>query len=107
MKESSKEVSLLKRQEEKTQTEGWADVIMGTNGKAGDAVHVGSVPNEETGHTPGPWRVDPTTQYQEVAHGYSTVAEAAMTYGLQRAIANAHLIAAAPDLLEACEAVDR
>lgn len=83
-------------------TLGQAEKPQKTAADAGTLTPLANDSREQSGHTPGEWKVDPASPYQ-VAHGYSTVAEAAMTYGLQRAIANAKLIAAAPDLLEACE----
>ena len=64
-----------------------------------------------TQHTPGPWvayRANPLTRdviYINPAATPSTLLEIATVYttGLDEAEANARLIAAAPDLLEACE----
>lgn len=100
MKESSKEVSLLKRQEEKT------------HGKAGDAAHVGAASNEQTGHTPGPWHVNgyracistqspsdpPTVRARTICYMQTERRGMPIT-----TTADARLITAAPDLLEACE----
>lgn len=49
-----------------------------------------------TKHTPGPWRVNPCTGEVRGADWNHIVAEAAID-------SDAHLIAAAPDLLAACE----
>lgn len=52
-------------------------------------------------HTPGPWSVDADGSVQVVAASGATVAEVYGTDAGER-WANATLIAAAPDLLEAC-----
>lgn len=54
-------------------------------------------------HTPGPWAVAVTTRYPEVnaANGRETIASAV------NGTANAHLIAAAPDLLRTLEQIVR
>lgn len=58
----------------------------------------------EAKHTPGPWRVEPDSSHFDslttIANGSARVAEAAGRT-LAECEANAHLIAAAPDLLEA------
>ncbi len=54
--------------------------------------------SEAPRHTPGPWKSDPA-HLTTICSGYSTVGEAALTWGLGKAIANASLIAAAPELL--------
>lgn len=71
-------------------------------------------------HTPGPWEVKPLTGANDKGHGYifaqgdelvaSVLAatNADPVFGTERIIrgqANAHLIAAAPELLEALEGV--
>lgn len=57
-------------------------------------------------HTPGPWSVGELDENQFVnvyaADGYSVAIEV-QGEDLTEAEANAHLIAAAPELLEACE----
>lgn len=53
-------------------------------------------------HTPGPWRVSkqrPHMVERDIEPGVATVATC---HDPSRASADAHLIAAAPDLLEAC-----
>lgn len=56
-------------------------------------------------HTPGPWRVDPKAALRIVAAGNDTVASAGCQSSLRNEWeANAHLIAAAPDLLAALKA---
>lgn len=52
----------------------------------------------EAKHTPAPWKVDPAHP-TTICHGYSTLGEAALTYGLSVAIENAALMSQAPDLL--------
>jgi hypothetical protein len=58
----------------------------------------------EAKHTPAPWRVEPDSSHFDslttIANGSARVAEAAGRT-LAECEANAHLIAAAPDLLEA------
>lgn len=61
-----------------------------------------------SGHTPGPWRIAPEFSVLSVWSGDTEVASAWRESGwideaTQRA--NARLIAAAPDLLAACEAM--
>ena len=73
------------------------------------------------GHTPGPWRVITYEEWEKLhqdgAHYFSSVAQVnpsgyldylicqcADKGSLQKTRANARLIAAAPDLLEACKA---
>lgn len=51
-------------------------------------------------HTPGPWRIDASYPTVDVVTGGVTVCQVLSTGGWDR-----HLIAAAPDLLAACEAV--
>jgi len=69
---------------------------------------------EKTKHTPGPWtlgtraayqnRDDPVFWHRDVVNGSKTIRVAKVSgVGEDRAEANACLIAAAPDLLEACE----
>lgn len=55
-----------------------------------------------TKHTPGPWTVNPKAK-TNIRHGNLTIANCSSTHDGSRAeeeIANAKLIAAAPDLLE-------
>lgn len=64
-------------------------------------------------HTPGPWTSrgaipfrSQTADYCVIANGGFVVAETFQASDqTQNALANAHLIAAAPDLLEACESI--
>jgi len=69
---------------------------------------------EKTKHTPGPWTLSARPTYQsendkafwfrDVVNEPRTVRIARVSgVGEDRAMANARLIAAAPDLLEACE----
>ena len=65
----------------------------------------------KTKHTPGPWELTDLDNYPEaefcinaVATPYSLIAECFSGSDEQR-LANARLIAAAPDLLEICEIV--
>ena len=54
-------------------------------------------------HTPGPWTVGGDTQFMNQVEIWPAIGCA---YGVgPEVIANAHLIAAAPDLLEALEAI--
>lgn len=60
------------------------------------------------GHTPGPWSISPFVSWRVDANadgriGPNAVAEASRGHSDAVVKANAHLIAAAPDLLEACE----
>ena len=55
-----------------------------------------------TEHTPGPWRVNPLV-YMRVNAANSNVARISREHGDIEGEANARLIAAAPDLLAACE----
>lgn len=62
-------------------------------------------------HTPGPWRYDrcnssPTTGEHMIAGGKPGYLAEVRDCGSGDVSANARLIAAAPDLLEACKAVD-
>lgn len=65
-----------------------------------------------TEHTPGPWRATPIAghgtfiegDYSAVTTSRPTVAHMTHNNNDTRAHADAHLIAAAPDLLAACEA---
>lgn len=52
-------------------------------------------------HTPGPWHLDPFRKYANV-HGEVMSHLARVPIDTAEAEANARLIAAAPDLLEAC-----
>jgi|JI10StandDraft_1071094.scaffolds.fasta_scaffold488824_3 hypothetical protein len=68
-----------------------------------------SKPHLETGtHTPGPWVVCPGTQFEDMEPrvlangGRHAVASVKLTGNIQKE-ANARLIAAAPELLEACQ----
>ena len=67
-----------------------------------------SVPDK---HSPGPWIVDPDDPLSIVCPALSTptlweeVAECSDETGRERALADARLIAAAPDLLSALKAV--
>ena len=60
-------------------------------------------------HTPGPWRVveDRVPSSLEVYAGKTAIAECWRRADVETEIANARLIAAAPDLLEALEFVIR
>lgn len=68
--------------------------------------------NKETKHTPGPWTIVPNTTLPD-----GTAATSILSPGLfpgfvchcegENREANAHLIAAGPDLLEACESAFR
>ena len=58
-----------------------------------------------TKHTPAPWTVNPKAK-TNIRHGNLTIANCSSTHDGSRAeeeIANAKLIAAAPDLLEALQ----
>ena len=64
--------------------------------------------NQKVGHTPGPWAVEgPSSPKVESAVINGASGMVAYCHGrcYQEATANARLIAAAPDLLEACERV--
>ena len=58
-------------------------------------------------HTPGPWKVVPVgvrTHWSDiVGSDGQIVAQAMNIHGAMRELANARLIAAAPDLLDACK----
>jgi hypothetical protein len=60
-------------------------------------------------HTPGPWKIVNRTDVQSEPIGGLAYVSTAGARGrtLDEAIANAHLIAAAPDLLAALEFIDR
>lgn len=64
----------------------------------------------ETKHTPGPWQNDDTLKYNQrhcIRHNgliIALICKSAMDRTEQDAEANARLIAAAPELLEACTA---
>ena len=59
-------------------------------------------------HTPGPWKVGYSlfdkTRVTCVATGHSVLLESSRMYGREETEANMRLCAAAPELLEACEA---
>ncbi len=57
-------------------------------------------------HTPGPWEIMDEGEPQVYIYGQNGtyIAEASSDAGLEEARTNAALIAAAPDLLEACQA---
>ena len=57
-------------------------------------------------HTPGPWKVTPCYEGLEITSGKYRVALVgnSIRFSEDEAIENANLIAAAPELLEACEA---
>lgn len=68
--------------------------------------------SEPVGHTPGPWRVEGEDQFAKVvAESGWTVAESSHIHladlddAVVMHVANMRLIAASPDLLEACEGV--
>lgn len=63
---------------------------------------------ERTKHTPGPWTADLDGYDYEICQGPLLIAELGSWPGSQGAeqIANARLIAAAPDLLEALKACE-
>lgn len=55
-------------------------------------------------HTPGPWMIGPAVDSRKVFQGDTVIAEAwPITINMAEAHANARLIAAAPELLAACE----
>ena len=56
-----------------------------------------------SGHTPGPWTVTPDSFV--MAGSRPSIGVARIITHAQEFVANARLIAAAPDLLEACRAV--
>jgi hypothetical protein len=61
-----------------------------------------------TNHTPGPWRFHSETGFIGSDHGYVPIAtpfQETWQTGKPQAVANARLIAAAPDLLAALEAL--
>ena len=58
--------------------------------------------SEQPKHTPGPWRVSKDTQSVVSRDAY--ICRARMMR-MGQGVANAHLIAAAPDLLEALKAI--
>jgi len=58
-----------------------------------------------TKHTPGPWKYDETWALIHAEHGSEIAAVHAARGTRGEAQANAHLIAAAPDLLAALEAI--
>ena len=62
---------------------------------------------QKAGHTPGPWAVESFTDSYEVAVEESLVTIAAVRRFSGRERANARLIAAAPELLEACRWVEQ
>jgi len=55
-------------------------------------------------HTPGPWTVEPCQDTFEVGILDKDGDLVAVTYN-QKCVANARLMAAAPDLLDACKAI--
>lgn len=60
-------------------------------------------------HTPAPWTVNPKAK-TNIRHGNLTIANCSSTHDGSRAeeeIANAKLIAAAPELLEACISMEK
>lgn len=57
-------------------------------------------------HTPGPWARSTLGFQVLTGDGRHSICEARDRRGQEEQVANAQLIAAAPDLLEACEAVD-
>lgn len=63
--------------------------------------HVMNTKTIDTAHTPGPWFVHANQVYSE--HNGQTVAVFPGVRSDEPVSANAHLIAAAPDLLEAVE----
>lgn len=66
---------------------------------------------EQEGHTPGPWRVDPSYAADvqsgdgalEIACTHPEILTDGKAPGFEECCANARLIAAAPDLLEALQ----
>lgn len=62
-----------------------------------------------TQHTPAPWVIDTRSGYTDIIATENTTQKVAMIHGedinLEEIEANAHLIASAPELLEACEMV--
>ena len=59
----------------------------------------------KTKHTPGPWKTSYTNISVVTAENGAVVARASKLNGLMNLQANARLIAAAPDLLEALQTV--
>ena len=59
----------------------------------------------ETKHTPGPWKTSYTNLSVVIAENGAVVARASKLNGLVNLQANARLIAAAPELLEALESI--
>jgi hypothetical protein len=70
----------------------------------------GSDAEKEAGHTPGPWETDDYDQYDKHicirGNGQYLGEMTTDNLGFNEGEANAHLVAAAPDLLEACKALD-
>jgi len=63
--------------------------------------------SESGKHTPGPWLVDPERPYVVTDDAHNPMDVAYSECDGQVGLANARLIAAAPDLLAACEAADK
>lgn len=63
--------------------------------------------SNETQHTPGPWNARPTASLgpQWVVYPEADGPDIAIIYDHGNTEANAHLIAAAPELLEACRRI--
>ena len=63
----------------------------------------------KTKHTPGPWRFGPSSTHPETIvignENWTTTIGLVDGYCIERMEANAHLIAAAPELLDACKYV--
>ena len=57
----------------------------------------------KTKHTPGPWSVDPELPHRVIDDEHNTICDTAQGFGWTTAHANARLIAAAPELFDACK----
>lgn len=63
--------------------------------------------SDETKHTPGPWTVDETYRWLVMGPDRAAVGRSQSSPISGRAEANARLIAAAPELAEALETIER
>jgi len=70
-----------------------------------EAMKRGNTMKTETKHTPGPWHLHDMEQFTICGPNYKAVAETKTRRSDDECRANARLIAAAPELLEACKAV--
>lgn len=58
-------------------------------------------------HTPGPWRIEEGVHYACIRTNSGVIADMRFVGGAVRNMADARLIAAAPDLLEALTSLER